>query len=117
MDLFLEDFSSSFSLPVYVCSVSVEAQATLSYVWMVGASVGNFIWAKLILQMRLMLAKTFKILRGTALQKTNLIMSTSSQLHGFSFSLSFRKTSDFKTNPNLSLQRHPALSALFFRAQ
>lgn len=41
--LFLEHFSSPFSLPVYVCFVSIKVQATLAYVWMVGASVGNFI--------------------------------------------------------------------------
>lgn len=60
--LLLEHFSSPFSLPVCVCSVSIKAQATLAYVWMVGASVGNLMWAKLILHVCLMLAKTFEIL-------------------------------------------------------
>ena len=60
--LVLERFSSPFSLPAYVCSVSIKAHATLAYVWMVGASVGNLIRAKLILHMCLMLAKTFEIL-------------------------------------------------------
>lgn len=84
--LFLERFSSPCSLPAYVCSVWIKARATLAYVWMVGASVSNLIWAKLILRMCLMLAKTFEILWWTVLQKTNLITNTSSQFHGFSFS-------------------------------
>lgn len=57
--LFQEGFSSPFSLPVYVCSGSTKAGAALACAWMVGASVGDLIWAKLILRLCLMLVKIF----------------------------------------------------------